>query len=489
MERTRFKMRFILWILPALLLAFPSCKKENGLSPNFVFILVDDLGWNDLGCYGSEFYETPNIDRLAEQSMLFTNAYASASICSPSRAAIMTGKYPTRINITDWIPGSDPRNRMLLGPEDLHALPLDEVTIAEVLRDHGYHTFFCGKWHLGGEGFLPENQGFDENLGGHDKGSPPGGYYSPYNNPKLTDGPEGEYLTDRLTDESIEFIRAHRDSSFFLFQSFYTVHTPIQASVKHIDKFLAKAENLPGKGLPVLVKEGNGQTVMNQYNADYASMVHAMDENIGRLMDVLQETGLWENTVIIFTSDNGGLSTLASRRGAAPTSVRPLRAGKGWLYEGGIRVPLLIKPDHRGYVDSPVCDEPVTGTDFYPTILDLAGINEMPDQHADGFTLVPLLKGESGLTRQEIFWHYPHYHGSAWTPGAALRQGEWKLIEFYETGNTELYHLEDDPGEENDLSAEYPELVTTLQRKLHGLQKETGARFTTPNPDWSPDGD
>ena len=216
-------------------------------------------------------------------------------------------------------------------------------------------------------------------------------------------------------------------------------------------------------------------------------MVYALDENVGRLMQVLHETGLWDNTVIIFTSDNGGLSTLASSRGAAPTSVKPLRAGKGWLYEGGIRVPLLIKPDQPGCRDSAVCDVPVSGTDFFPTILDLAGLPSMPELHVDGFSLSPLLEGIPDLSRQEIFWHYPHYHGSAWKPGAAIRQGEWKLIEFHETGKTELYNLAGDPGEENDLSEDHPEIVSSLQQRLHALQKETGAKFAALNPDWSPD--
>jgi arylsulfatase A-like enzyme len=475
----------LLCVLLVLFMTFPACKKDAGELPNFLFVLVDDLGWTDLGCYGSTFYETPNIDRLASQSMLFTNAYASASICSPSRASILTGKYPSRINITDWIPGHDPRDRKLLGPDDLHALPLDEVTLAEVLKENGYNTFFCGKWHLGGEGFLPTDQGFDHNIGGFDKGSPPGGYYSPYDNPKLTDGPDGEYLTDRLTDESIKFLKEQGPSPFFLFLSYYTVHTPIQPCKRHNEKFLAKAERLPGQGEPLLVEEGDGKTVVNQYNADFASMVFALDENIGRLLETLEEVRLYDNTVIIITSDNGGLSTLNASGGRIPpTSVKPLRAGKGWLYEGGIRVPLIIKPGCPGYEDSPVCDVPVTGTDFFPTLLELAGISRIPEIHLDGNSLVPLLNRSGDLPRQEIFWHYPHYHGSAWKPGAALRQGDWKLIEFHETGKAELFDLAKDPGESEDLSDDNPDVVLTLQQILRDLQKATGAKFATANPDW-----
>jgi len=457
---------------------------RDPVRPNFIFILVDDLGWTDLGCYGSDFYETPNIDRLAKEGTLFTNAYSSASICSPSRASILTGKHPVRAGITDWIPGNDPKNRMLIGPQDLHELPLGEVTIAEVLEEYGYNTFFAGKWHLGGEGFLPTDQGFDENKGGHHRGSPPGGYYSPYKNPQLTDGPEGEYLTDRLTDESISFIGANYNTAFSLFLSYYTVHTPIQACERYIEKYLAKAESLPGKGVPELRPEGEGRTVLNQYNADYASMVHALDENLGSLTEALLETGLYDNTVIILTSDNGGLSTLVSSSRAAPTSVKPLRAGKGWLYEGGIRVPLIIKPA-KGECGSPsICDIPVTGMDFYPTILYLAGIDTGQDNPSDGQNLTPLLKGLKELSRTELFWHYPHYHGSAWTPGAAIRQGEWKLIEFYETGQAELYNLSRDPGEIKELSGDFPEITLALRKRLQDLQSANGARFPVTNPDW-----
>lgn len=449
--------------------------------PNFVFILVDDLGWKDLGCYGSEFYETPNIDRLASKSMLFTDAYASCPVCSPTRASIMTGKYPSRLNITDWIPGQDPKNKKLLGPQDLNELPLEEVTIAETLQSNGYKTFFAGKWHLGDEGFFPEDQGFDINIGGHHKGSPPGGYYSPYKNPKLTDGPDGEYLTDRLTNESIEFIQENKDNPFFLYLSFYSVHTPIQASKKHIKKFQDKADQVFGEKGPEKIKEHKGVTIAEQYNPAYASMVYAMDENVGRLLDKIDQLELADNTTIIFTSDNGGLSTLAKNR-TAPTSVRPLRAGKGWGYEGGIRVPLIVKlPEGDSKGKSNV---PVISNDFYPTILELAGLPLMPDQHRDGKSIVPLLSGTEGLDRDAIFWHYPHYHGSSWTPGAAIRSGDWKLVEFYDYNKTELYNLKEDLGETNDLSQKYPEQVKELKVKLKQMQRMTRAKFPVSNPDF-----
>jgi len=456
-----------------------SCTQKK---PNIVFILVDDLGWTDLGYTGSSFYESPNIDMLSKESIQFDNAYSAASVCSPARAAIMTGKHPARVNITDWIPGNDPKDEMLLGPEDANELPLEEFTIAEALKEQGYQTFFAGKWHLGGEGFLPTDQGFDKNKGGYDIGQPPHGYYSPYQNPKLSDGPKGEYLTDRLTNESIQFIDQHKDESFFLFLSFYSVHAPIQACKRHIDKFKNKLSSMSNQKIHQR-KEGKGITTLDQKNPAYASMVYAVDENIGRLIDKLKEENLYENTIIIFTSDNGSLTTVKSEyHWVAPSAVVPLRAGKGWLYEGGIRVPLLIKPDNSH--KSRICSSPVVSYDFYPTILSLLGVNNTTEQHIDGCDISPLLDGESTLNREEVFWHYPHYHGSAWTPGAAIRQSDWKLIEFYETGKTELYHLSDDISENNDLSSKYPEKVLEMQNRLHQLQTSMHANKAILNPNY-----
>lgn len=456
-----------------------ACSSSKNPPPNFVFILVDDLGWTDLGCYGSTFHETPHLDALARQGIRFTNAYASSPVCSPTRAAIMTGKYPTRVNITDWIPGNDPKDQKLLGPQDLDHLPLKEVTLAEAFQQQGYQTFFAGKWHLGDEGFFPEQQGFSINKGGHHVGSPPGGYYVPYDNPKLTDGPEGEYLTDRLTDESIQFIEASQDQPFLLYLSYYTVHTPIQACERHIEKFETKATTLPGGGEPEYVQEHEGYTLVKQVRPDYASMVHAMDENIGRLLQKLEESGKADNTIVIFTSDNGGLSTLPENR-IPPTSVKPLRGGKGWCYEGGIRVPLIIKAPGITTAGS-TSDVPVISHDFYPTLLALAGFSAMPEQHQDGVNLLPLLEGKQALDREALFWHFPHYHGSTWTPGAAIRMGEWKLIEFYDYAKTELYNLSNDEGEHTDLSEAHPEKVKALKAKLLELQQTTKAKFPTPN--------
>ena len=447
--------------------------------PNVVFILVDDLGWKDLGVYGSSFYDTPNIDALASEGIRFTNAYTASSVCSPTRAAIMTGKHPARVNITDWIPGrplSRARDPRLNPPEDIHNLPLEEITVTETFREQGYHTFFAGKWHLGSEEqFWPRHQGFAINMGGHDKGSPPGGYYSPYENPRLEDGPEGEYLTDRLTDESIRFIREVQRDPFFLFLSFYTVHTPIQGCRRHDERYRAKRKKLPDRGKLQSRVEHNGQTRLNQSDPLYAAMVRCMDENVGRLLDALRVSGQYDNTIVVFTSDNGGLTTLTE---PGPTAVTPLRAGKGWLYEGGIRIPLIVRA--AGLSGGAVSDQPVTSMDFYPTLLELAGISRKPDQHMDGRSLVPYLENPERVDDRTLLWHYPHYHGSTWRPGSAVRVNEWKLIEFYETNQLELYNLSRDEGEQQDLSGSMPEKTEELHRILKKRLDEVDAKFPAP---------
>ncbi|WP_157207941.1 sulfatase [Mariniflexile maritimum] len=465
------------FLIVGLVVSQLSCKTAK--KQNFVFILVDDMGWADLGYTGSTFYETPNIDALSKSSIQFSNAYASASICSPTRASILTGKHPARLQITDWIPGDDNQDRKLIGPKDLDALPLEEVTLAEILKQQGYNTFFAGKWHLGDEGLLPQNQGFDVNLGGFHKGQPPGGYYVPYKNPYLPDGPEGEHLTDRLTTESIKFLDTIKDKPFLLYLSYYTVHTPIQANTKYIDKFKHKLKTMDTL-MPSDRNEGSAITKIVQRNPEYASMVYALDENVGRLIKKLKDEGLYENTTIIFTSDNGGLTTIeAGLNYERPTAVVPLRGGKGWLYEGGIRVPLLIKPAHYNSV-AHVVSEPVISHDFFPTMLSLANITSEKNMEIDGVNLVPLLIGNK-IDRKEIFWHYPHYHASGWTPGAAIRQGDWKLIEFYETGVVELHNLTEDISEKNNLASKYPERAAALKQRLHELQESMNASKATLN--------
>ena len=454
-----------------------SCSNENE-KPNLLFILVDDLGWTDVSYNKSDYYETTHIDNLSETSMLFDNAYAASSVCSPTRASIMTGKHPARVNITDWIPGLDPKNKPLLGPVDRNELPLEETTIAEVLRDNNYSTFYSGKWHLGSEGHYPEDQGFDVNIGGFEKGSPMGGYYSPYKNPRLSDGPEGEYLTDRLTLETIELIR-NRDTKkpFAAFLSFYNVHTPIQENKEFIDYYVEKLKSYENTS-PETVKEGDAITLLNQRNAKYASMVHATDYNVGRIINFLKDNNLYENTLIVFTSDNGGLSTL---RRVAPTSVFPLRAGKGWLYEGGIRIPQLIKLPKQ--INKEIISEPVVSYDLFPTIVNVLNLNHSVSD-IDGVDLTNLFV-KKDIERDFIFWHFPHYHGSLWKPGSALRNNDWKLVELHEENKVELYNLKDDLSETVDVSNRFPEITSKLVNKLNEIKIDLGANKATINENYN----
>lgn len=441
--------------------------------------MVDDMGWKDLACYGSTFYETPNIDRLAAMGVKFTDAYTPSPVSSPTRAAIMTGKYPSRVGITDWIPGDDPMHEKLRGPEDLHELPLEEVTVAEILKDEGYKTFFAGKWHLGDEGFLPTDQGFDTNIGGAHYGQPPGGYYSPYKNKMLVDGPEGEFLTDRLTSESLKFIEENKDNPFYLHLAFYTVHVPIQANRKYIEKFEKKRDKLDINE-PILIKEGDAYSVQNQTDAAYASMIYALDMNVGRLIDKLDSLNLTDNTLIIFTSDNGGLTTLLNTSWEMPTSVVPLRAGKGWAYDGGLRVPFILKPVGKK-IKGRVSETPIISMDIYPTILDYLNVDKKPEQHVDAKSLFPLIESGQEINRESLLFHYPHYHSSGWKPGSAIRVGDWKLIHFYEDDTYELYNLKDDIGEKKDLSAMCPNKVASMKKKLEEMIEDTNSSLPTIN--------
>jgi len=455
--------------------------------PNFVFFLVDDLGWADIGAYGSTFHETPHIDKLAASGMKFTSGYAAASICSPTRASILTGRHPVRVNITDWIPGMatdrayNPRFQHI---DDLNELPLHEVTIAEVLREAGYATFFAGKWHLGTVGNLPTDQGFDFNIGGHEVGSPPGGYYAPWTNPFLQAEKEDEYLTERLTKESIKFLQSHEntDEPFLLYLSYYNVHTPIQPYQKRYPHYQAKAAETFEGETPTVV-ERRGLTRARQDNPAYASMVAAVDDSVGAILGSLSELGLDENTVVIFFSDNGGLATLDGR--VAPTSNLPLRSSKGWLYEGGIREPMIVRAPGVTTAGT-VTDTPVVSMDFFPTMLELAHLPLRPDLHADGQTLLPLLRGQSPTATDPIVWHYPHYHGSTWTPGAAIRDGDWKLIEFYEFDEVELYNLAYDIGETTNLAISNPVKTAELRAKLLDWQATMNAQMPKPNPAFDP---
>jgi arylsulfatase A-like enzyme len=451
----------------------------ESLKTNFIFFLVDDLGWADVGCFGSTFHETPHIDSLAASGMKFTNGYAACPVCSPTRASILTGRHPVRVDITDWIPGmrvKDSDNPKFAHVNDRDNLDLKEVTIAETLKENGYQTFFAGKWHLGGDGHLPTDQGFDFNIGGIDRGSPPGGYYAPFKNPKLPDHEKGEYLTQRLTKESISFLNTRKkDQPFLLYLSYYNVHTPIQPYKKRIEHFKGKAKSTFAGETPQIA-EHNGRSRTRQDDPKYASMVAAVDDSVGQILGQLESLGLTENTVVVFFSDNGGLCTLRNNKKGrlGPTCNAPLRSGKGWLYEGGIRCPMIVRAPGVAKPKSE-CDFPVSSTDFFPTMLELAGIPLQPKIHIDGKSLVGLLEGNESMEHEPLCWHYPHYHGSTWGPGAAIRDGDWKLIELYEFDEVELYNLKDDIGEQNNLANANLEKTTELREKLKAWQTKMNA--------------
>lgn len=488
--------------LSAAAVAFSGCLKSLSVVAanrddkklNFVFMLIDDLGWADVGCYGSRFYETPNIDKLAAQGMRFTNAYAACPVCSPTRGSIMTGRYPARLNITDWIPGDQAsrnkpyRSEKLIAPDFNLQLPLNEVTIAEALKKAGYASCSVGKWHLGKEPFYPDKQGFDINIAGNDKGSPPT-YFFPYMRKgrarlDLAGGKPGEYLTDRLTDEALKWLEANKDRPFFLYFPHYAVHTPIQARRELIEKYQVKAKGYRRTSSADYRAERHySVTKLKQNDPVYAAMVHSVDESVGRVMNKLKELGIADNTAVIFMSDNGGLSTHSVRN--VFTSNLPLRAGKGWLYEGGIREPMIIKWPGVVKVGS-VSAEPVTSTDFYPTILEMAGLDLEPKCHVDGLSLVPLIKGSGSLNREAIYWHYPHYHSSGNRPSGAVRAGRYKLIEWYEDNSVELYDLAEDVSEKNNLAVKMPDKTEQLRQMLHKWRESVDAHMPTPNPDYDP---
>lgn len=451
--------------------------------PNIVFFLADDLGQRDLGAYGISFYETPNLDRLANDGALFTDAYAACPVCSPTRASVMTGQWPQRTGITDYIgapttPEQWKRNTKLLPAPYADRLSLETPTLAKATKSAGYATFFAGKWHLGPEGWWPENQGFDFNLGGHDRGGPYGGkkYFSPYGNPRLSDGPDGEHLPDRLATETAKFIEAHRDQPFFAYYSFYDVHTPLMARDDLRKKYEEKRQRLGLK--ETWGREGEREVRLTQEHAVYAAMVEAMDLAVGKVLAKLDELGLRENTIVIFTSDNGGLSTSEGW----PTSNLPLRGGKGWMYEGGIREPLLVRWPAVVKPGS-VVKTPVSSPDFFPTLLEVASAKPRPGQILDGTSLIPVLRGEA-LPERALFWHYPHYGNQGGAPAAAVRRGDWKLIEWQEENRTELFNLAEDIGEQTDRATQEPERVAQLRAELADWQTRVGAKFPIPNPSY-----
>ena len=459
--------------------------------PNLLFILIDDMGWRDLGCYGSTFYETPHLDRMAAEGVRFTDAYASCPVCSPTRASVMTGRYPARVGITNFIAGN--AWGKLMGVPYFTALPVEERTVAQELREAGYATWHVGKWHLGPDGHWPRDFGFDVNVGGCDKGHPPS-YFSPYRIPTLAEGPEGEYLTDRLTDEAIALVRRQRaerpDQPFFLNLWHYAVHTPIQSPPDLVAKYEAKAKAMGldesqavelGEHFPCLHKKDQRVARRRfQSHAGYAAMMENLDTNIGRLMATLRELGILDDTLVIFTSDNGGLSTAE----ASPTCNAPLDEGKGWMTDGGNRVCLLARGlGVRG--GARTCDVPVTSTDFFPTMLEAAGLPLKPDLHCDGQSLMPLLRGTGQLQREAIYWHYPHYSNQGGTPSCAVRAGDWKLIEYFEDDRLTLFNLRDDIGEQHNLAADEPEVVRDLHQQLAAWRESIEAKIPDVNPHYA----
>jgi arylsulfatase A-like enzyme len=447
--------------------AAPARGAVDELKPNIVFFLADDLGFMDIGANNPKtFYETPNIDRLAARGVRFTQGHSSCPVCSPTRASLMTGKYPPRTGVTDYISGGQYTQGKLTPAPNQDHIPLGEVTIAERLRDAGYDTFFAGKWHLGNGPFSPNAQGFGPGLV-----TASGTFYYPPTDRPAPDPNEDPHTTDRIAEEAVRFIGAHRNQPFFAYLPFLDVHTPLKASPDLVAKYeRKKASALPdGWG-----QEGKRKVRLVQNHASYAAMVEQMDRAVGRVLTAIENAGLTDRTIIIFTSDNGGLSTSEGH----PTSNVSLRAGKGWPYEGGTSVPWII--DAPGVTGAGgVCHTPVITTDFYPTLLELAGLAAASEQHLDGVSLVSLLKGGE-IRKRTLFWNYPHYGNQGGAPCGFVRDGEWKLIEWYEDGRHELYNLRDDPGEQHDLAAMNPDKVKDLAARLNAWRADVKAVMPGP---------
>ena len=439
---------------------------EPTIRPNVIFFLADDLGYMDVKANNPRtFYQTPRIDSIAAKGMRFTSGYAACQVCSPTRASIMTGKYPVRTGITDYI-GGRRAGKLLPAPNKDH-LALEEVTLAEALRNAGYTNFLAGKWHLGTGEFSPNSQGFGPELAGQGQF-----YYPPSDEPPPSpkDDPK---TTDRIANEAVRFIEANANKPFFAYLPFLAVHTPIGARQALIEKYRQKPAPPEAWG-----EERQSKVRLVQSNPVYAAMVEQLDSAIGRVLDALERHRLAERTIVVFMSDNGGLSTSEGH----PTSNLPLRGGKGWPYEGGIREPFFI---YAPGVTRPgsLCDTPVTSTDFYPTLLELAGLPLNPEQHRDGMSLLPLLRGGE-LQRGPLFWHYPHYGNQGGSPCGAVREGDWKLIEWYEDSRVELFNLRDDLSEKNNLASANPDKTRELQAKLAAWRGSVKALMPTPNPDF-----
>ena len=467
---------FTLGILTCSFIFLGSCQlSKDRNAPNIVFFLVDDMGWMDIGANGSTFYETPYIDKLATEGVRFTQAYAASPVCSPTRASIFTGKNPARIPLTNFIGGQG-------NPDYLRNLPLEEVLFPELLKEAGYTNIFLGKWHLnnrqGEEKYWPDKQGFDINIAGHWRGGLyiPNNFFSPWDIPNIENGPEGEYMTDRLADEAVNFIDSHTENPFLLYLSFYSVHAPFAAPEERIVKYNEKKERL---NLSEEERFGVDQVAdrsikyrKEQDHPIYAAMVESVDMAVGKVLDKLKSMGIDDNTVVIFFSDNGGLSTSEG----SPTANTPLRTGKGWLYEGGIREPAIIK--WPGVTDGgKVSDAIINSMDFYPTILEMAGLPLRPDLHMDGKSLVPILKNKVDQVHDASYFHYPHRSNQGGRPGSAIIEGDYKLIVFFEDNRMELYNLKDDIGETKNLVDSEPEISERLFNNLQAWWKEVDAKF------------
>ena len=470
-------------------------------APHVILFLIDDLGWADLGVTGSTFYETPHLDALAAEGVFFSNAYAANPVCSPTRASILTGKYPSRIGLTNHSGYAGPKGPQykLNAPQVVGNMPPEDTTLAEAFKEAGYATAHIGKWHLAkhtdtDRTHYPENNGFDINIAGHKMGQP-GSYYFPYqsdqhpntNVPDLAEGSEGDYLTDALTDRAIQFIEGQNGKPFFLNMWYYTVHTPIMPPKEKLAKYNKKLVEM---GLNKTTREARAErksfSHAHQDNVAYACMIESMDENIGRILAALKRLDLEEDTLIVFLSDNGGLSTGTGPM--SPTSSLPLRGGKAWVYEGGIRVPLMIKLPGKTRANLKV-DIPVVSTDIYPTLLEMAGLPLRPKQHVDGLSLARLALGEAdALDREALYFHYPHYHHiNSMGPAGAIREGDYKLVEIFETGELELYNLVEDMGENNNLCQTMPELTQKLAAKLKKWRESSAAAMPLKNPQYEPD--
>lgn len=466
-------------------------RADTSKKPNIVFLLLDDFGWTDAVCYGSSFYETPNIDRLCAEGMRFTDAYAACPICSPTRGSILSGKYTVRTGLTDRTVLPEHYDKAKLIPAStVDGLPLDEFILPQAMKAGGYTTYFAGKWHVGGylgrageTEYMPQNRGFEiaplAFAGTR--------YFYPYGfvAPQWLGSKAERYFTDRLTDEPLKFLDEHgrKDKPFLLYLAFQQVHGPYAAKPGLINKYKIKADKQK-KADPLYVPEGWSAARQQQGDPTMAGMIETLDKNIGRVLDKIKELGIEDNTVVMLHSDNGGVGVFfPARKYHAPTSNLPLRGGKAWLYEGGIRIPTIVKWPGVTKPGS-VCNVPIISMDFYPTMLDVAGLPLRPKQHVDGLSIKPLLKGGKSLDREALYWHYPHYDKLGDAPCGAIRVGDYKLLEFFEDMHVELYNLKEDIGERNNLAQKMPGKAAELLKMLRDWRKSMGAKMPKPNPDY-----